>query len=151
MSYLSKTYRFISLSLAGLMLVTSVGYAIDMHFCQGNLKSYSFFGKAKNCHEGEKVNVTCLHHQKISSNSEEARLLKKDCCSNKTLHFQLQQNQINQNSDVLISQPIQSFVLPGRIPLWQAINPDQVRSAFEHYKPPSITREIIVLIQSYLL
>jgi hypothetical protein len=151
MLYLSKTYRFISLSLAGLILVTSVGYAIDMHFCQGDLKSYSFFGKAKNCHEGEQVNVTCHHHKKISSKSEETRLLKKNCCSNKTLHFQLQQNQINQDSDLLINHPIQSFVLPVHIPLWQAINPDQIRSAFEYYKPPSITREIIILIQSYLL
>jgi len=45
--------RVISLLLAFLLGFTSVGYSIDLHFCQGHLKSVALIGKAKSCHEME--------------------------------------------------------------------------------------------------
>ena len=43
----SNTYRFIAIILAAVLFVTSVGITMDMHYCKGELKSISLFGKAQ--------------------------------------------------------------------------------------------------------
>lgn len=51
MLQLQRTYRPIALLMAILLLTSSVSFAVDMHFCKGELKSISFWGKAPSCHE----------------------------------------------------------------------------------------------------
>ena len=51
MNKISNTYQFTALMLAFLMFFTSTGFAINVHYCQGELKSFSFFGKSKTCNE----------------------------------------------------------------------------------------------------
>lgn len=89
----SIIYRIISIGLAVLMLLTSIDYTIDMHFCQGNLKSFSFFGNAEKCYKGEPSSQKCIH----STNQQETEFSKKACCSNKTMHAKLSQNQVSSN------------------------------------------------------
>lgn len=154
MNKISYTYRFIALTLAFLMLFTSVGFAVDMHYCQGKLKSVSFFGKAKTCHEmSDTASMkNCPHHQKIMEQKEGCSIDKKDCCSNKTVYFQSDQDQQVQTSDFVVSKQLQQFVIAYVAAFFTndfSIESDAV--SFVLYKPPLISRDIYVLVQSFLL
>lgn len=74
---ISKKYRILSLLMAFLMAFSSVGYSVNLHYCQGSLKGFSLFGKAKSCHESR---TQCPNHKQTMTTAQE-----NDCCSNKTL------------------------------------------------------------------
>ena len=149
----SYTYRLIALTMAFLMLFSSVGFSIDMHYCQGKLKSFSFFGEAKNCHEMAKEKA-CPHHQKKIEQeaTKTCSIDKKDCCQNKTLHFQCHQDQQIQASDLVLSQLSQQFVVAFVAVFFKNnFTETTAKSSYTHYKPPIIPRDISVLFESFLL
>lgn len=74
---ISRKYRIASLLLAFLMAFSSFGYSVNLHFCQGSLKGFNLFGKAKSCHE---TMARCPNHKEAMTRAHE-----KDCCSNKVL------------------------------------------------------------------
>lgn len=63
--------------LAFIVLVSSIGLSLDVHYCNEEFKSFSLFGKAKQCHTST---ITCPHHaaMKLSNESNNS------CCSNQT-------------------------------------------------------------------
>lgn len=147
----SSLYRVIALSLAFLMCFTSVGFAIDMHYCQGQLKSIGILGKAKNCHEMAQAMKNCVHHQKMVVQQEGCSKEDRDCCEHKTFYAQSDQDQHLSMTDFKISSSLQQFVVAYvsvflSKPLWHTAIPD-----YKHYKPPLIPKDIPVLVQSFLL
>ena len=83
------TRRLFAFGLCGLIYFTTVGFAIDFHYCNGQLKSISLLGKARSCHEASK---SCPNHNK---QKEETPTLKKDnfdCCSNEFHYLQCEQD-----------------------------------------------------------
>jgi len=86
----SKLNRITSLLMAFLMLVSSTGFSIDLHYCQGNLKSFSLLGEAKSCHEMAKAKhcskmKKACHAPKATKEADDD--CKKDCCSNKKIEI----------------------------------------------------------------
>ena len=148
------TYRIIALTMAFLMFFTSVGFTVDMHYCQGKLKTFSFIGKAKSCHDIGQGMKNCAHHKKMMAEEkpENDSISKKSCCSNKTLHFQADQDQQNQveNAMVFPSQ-LQYFVIAFVEIFINSSFVETEKSAFALYKPPLIPRDIYVLLETYLL
>ena len=55
--------RSLAIFMALLMFLTSAGLAIDVHYCQGELKSFSFYSKAQNCHalSLDDIKPSCHH------------------------------------------------------------------------------------------
>jgi hypothetical protein len=155
MNSFRNTYHLIALTMAFLMFFTSAGLAIDMHYCGGELKSISFFGKAKTCHdmagENEAPMKNCPHHKKMmaekTSCSED-----KDCCSNKTVLLQSDQDQKIQTTDFVISKEFKQFLIAYVLVFCMNDFDFKRESAnFAHYKPPLIQRDISVLNQVFLL
>lgn len=149
MNKINKTYRFLTFCLIFLVFLSSVGFTVDMHFCSNELKSISFIGKAKPCHE-HSLNQ-CPFHKKMMKQSADGSKVAKNCCENKTFHFQSDQDQQIQTFDFQITQPAQLF-LAVYVELFftnSSNNKDII--AFTRYKPPIIPRDILVLIQSFLL
>lgn len=81
--------------MAFLMLCTSMGLRMDMHFCQGNLQSISLLGKAKSCHELIQSDITpnCTTKGKSCCLSKQTTITfpacQKDCCHNQTVDINL--------------------------------------------------------------
>ncbi len=147
-------YRLTALSLALLVLMTSVGWVLDMHYCAGELKSVSWLGKAKTCHEQAmtKSNEGCPHHQKMMQmQTNEWSADKRDCCENKTVYVHADQDVDAQPIQVLQDKQFQQFLF-AYLSVFQAsqsvTNHDQ---AYYQYRPPFIARDIPVLVQSFLL
>ncbi len=154
MKVTSLTYRILALTMAFLMFVSSVGITVDLHYCQGKLKTFSFIGKAKSCHDIGEGMKNCPHHKKMMETEKSADngLNKKDCCSNKTFHFQSDQDLQHQADNALVvSQQLQHFTIAFvEIFLFPAVL-ETKKPSFAHYKPPLIPRDIYVLLETYLL
>jgi hypothetical protein len=151
MFFLNYIRQITALSLSALMLLTSIGFSIDMHYCQGKLRSYSFIGKAKSCHTVDEAKITCPFHQKIAAKPKGCELDKKDCCSNKTLHFQLHQVQKAHEADYAFQSHLPSLLVPATVFSWHTPDWTDSKPAFAFYKPPLITKDQVVLKQSFLL
>ena len=150
----SFTYRIIALTMAFLMFFASVGFTVDMHYCQGKLKTFSFFGKAKSCHDMGEGMKDCPFHAKMKTadKSDGNTIHKKGCCSNKTLHFQADDDQQNHLNKVgVFPVQLQYFVIAFAEIFINASFVEIKKSSFARYKPPLIPRNIYVLLETYLL
>lgn len=150
----NKTYRLIALAMAFLMFFTSVGFTIDLHYCRGELKTFSLIGKAKSCHEIGKGMKNCPHHNKMmkKEQSKENSIAQKGCCSNRTLHFQADYDQQTQvNNAVVNTLEFQSFVVAFVQIFLNSPVLEIENLTYKYYKPPLIARDIYVLLETYLL
>lgn len=151
MTFITKTYRVIAISLALLMFCTSIGFAVDMHFCKGDFKSFSFLDKAPSCHELS-AKVTCPHHQKMMEEAcLEGNKDNRNCCKNKTVHIEADQDLQIQSSDLLSLHYQATLVFVQTKILYQNLSLSQISFPFQHYKPPLLFRDVPVLMQSFLL
>jgi hypothetical protein len=138
--------------MAVLLLTSSVSFAVDMHFCKGELKSISFWGKAPSCHEQAATQITCPHHRKMMADKGKAALEKPNCCDNHTVQVEAEHERQTQASGELELKPgSQQFLLAYT---WAFLLPQPATRAstlHQHYKPPLIYRDIPVLTQFFLL
>jgi len=146
-------YTVFSLLMALLMLITSVSYAVDMHYCKGELKSYSLWGKAKSCHDSSQQKK-CPHHKHIAKKSDHKSLEKKnDCCENKTivLHVEI-------DKDIQLEWIESSLAV--KAPIFVASHISSCFNIFQEpikefigfqYITPQPRRDIYALFESYLI
>lgn len=147
----SGILRFISLTLSMVMLVTSVGFAVDMHYCKGELKSFSFVGKAKTCHEMMTTAPACPMHAKMAKDENgTCSSDKKNCCENEVIYVQSDQDQMPGFSLVL-DKSVQQFVVAFVFGFLQSDFTQLDTISGQDYQPPLLLRDIPVLIQSFLL
>ena len=150
----NKFHKTISLMMAMLMLLSSTGFSMDLHFCQGQLKSFSLFGKAKSCHEqAEKSH--CLKKKKTChislSNQDKTGECKKNCCSNKTV--KIESNKEVKNIETIEFTAFQVKFLTAFTQLYLLKKSEQNKTIIPYlnYIPPLLNKDIPVLIQSFLL
>ena len=136
----SVSHRVTSLVLAILMLCTSVGFSIDLHFCKGELKSFSLLGEAESCHTMKK---SCPHHENmmVADKSE------KDCCSNKTIEIDDLDSDFNITTDVQLTDLQLKFVTS-----FISLSPPRVvKSMFLEKHNPLPPIDIYVLLERFLI
>jgi hypothetical protein len=146
--------RIISILLIPMMLFASVGYAVDFHYCQGNLKSFSFAGKAASCHNAvaDKSVKTCPFHSADQLANSGISLEKTACCQNETLQFHSDIDQNLNTSQVSPEhQDVPSVFIISHTDAYKSSSIIHKKLKFLCYKPPSIVADIPVLIQSFLL
>lgn len=147
-----RTYRPIALIMAILLFTSSVSFAVDMHFCKGELKSISFWGKAPSCHEQAAAKISCPHHRKIMAEKGEAALKKSNCCDNHTVQVEADHERQTQAAVELELNPtLQYFLIAYTASLFTTEDIARMPVPYLNYKPPLIPRDIPVLTQSFLL
>ncbi len=151
MNSISLIYRFFAISMAVLMFITSVGFVLDMHYCQGQLKSVNFIGKAQNCHEMAASMKACPHHQQLTEQTNACSMEQKGCCENRLTHVQSQQDQELVSSTFGFNNQLQQFAIAYLVAFLSEDLITRLVPAFTHYKPPLIPRNIPVLFESFLL
>lgn len=147
-----RIYRPIALLMAILLLTSSVSFAVDMHFCKGELKSISFWGKAPSCHEQAAAKITCPHHQKMMLEQGAAALEKSNCCDNQTVQVEADHERQSQTAAELeLNSSLQYFLIAYTTSLFPAEDIARTPARYLNYKPPLLPRDILVLTQSFLL
>ncbi len=163
MYHRSKTYRFIALTLAFLIFVTSGSFAIDVHYCGGQIKSFNLFGKAALCSEdmqeiSSPEKEDCDHHCHMTTESDHtcssSEEEENDCCQNKTFYFQSDQDQqlcVPANISLVPTDLVPQFIMAYAAVFFGCDFSSQ-RDEFSliQYSPPLIYRDIPVLVQSFL-
>lgn len=140
-------YKFLATGLAAIILITSIGISIDVHFCQGKLKSFALIGKAKTCHQ-KTSSIQCHNSKRIFQKNNSKSICKKNCCKNSSFSFQnnlektitIESNILNHNVFCAL---VFVFFLENKFVSFS--------NNFKNYIPPLLNRNIFVLIQSFLL
>ena len=158
-------FKILSLTLAMLVFFSSTGFSVQLHYCQGQLKSFDWYGGIKTIPSNPETdafsscNGSCSISKPIQKkvcqackpNDSENVVFKKDCCSNKTLKFKANDDakafehlvrSIKHKNALALN--IQSNTIPksGRS---KEIVP------YLNYSPPLLNKDIPVLIQCFLL
>ena len=150
-----RSFRILAFVLAWLVLFSSTGFVLDLHYCQGHLKSFAIWGTAENCHEAaakeKKDKPSCPFHQKMEAQKEKGcKEEEKGCCQNKTyyVHSSLDKktpetftlNKALEIAAITVGQFSQRAIIPAS----QFYKP-----AFKYYKPPLPDRDLYIFIQCF--
>lgn len=145
-------YRIFAFTMALVMFATTVNLTIDMHFCQGQFKSMSFFGKAKTCHEAVAPNMAnCPSHQIMMANSKGTSIERKGCCDNKSIQIQSDNNQLEFKSNFAVNQELQQFLAAFIQVFFQNVDTVKSTPTYVFYKSPKLIKDTYVLFESFLL
>jgi len=151
----NKSYRIIALTLAALMFFTSVGFSIDLHICQGRIKSFGLFGKAKSCYElanGEAAMSCTQQSQKDLQHPSAENFDKKHCCQSALIEVKNTNTQQHiPVSEYSTSKPHQLFVAAFILTTFFDLFDQPEVVIISDYYPPVISRDIPALFQSFLI
>ena len=152
-----KLFRKIGpLFLIPLMLFSSIGYGIEIHFCDGEIKNIGLFNvepcdMGQNLNELENIANLPPCHQKLNtseSKSHENGITKGSCCHNERLSFD--------NNSELPQVDFPSFklnhlnIIPAvTVANFNLYNYEVVSVYFQHYRPPLFDADIAVLYQVF--
>lgn len=138
--------------MALLMLLSSTGFSMDLHYCQDQLKGISLIGKAKSCHDKQatppchKTKKTCHH-----SNDKLSQTEKDNCCHNETVVIEKTDldataTQIATVQDIQL-EFVAAFVAVYVLNIYAQAD----FQPYAQYKPPLPDRDIQVLYQTFLI
>ncbi len=133
-----KTIRpILSLFLAGLMLVASIGVMVNSHICGGKVKSVALYVKADSC----KPCMGAEHHAK-----------KNGCCEEESIVVKATETaaEVGVVSQVSPSFNLLAVILPV---LYSITRTDFIVASprYALYKPPLPERDITVFVHSFLI
>lgn len=139
--------------MAFLLLFTSSGMTMDVHFCQGKFKRANLFGKAKTCAEvnaclkkcGKKTNSCSSSTSSCSADGDH-----KNCCNNEA--FQLDFDFDSGQSDVIQFNDIEvKFVVAFATIFGFDNNYLSLCHIHQKYVPPILESDVTTLFQILLL
>ncbi len=125
--------------MALVVLLSTMSFTIDMHYCGGTLVDTAIFQKAKTC--GMEMQ---------ESQTKDCSITKKNCCSDKQTVID-GQNELKLSLDTLSleqQQFVASFIYTY-INLFE--DADENINSYRDYAPPLVVREIYKLDETYLI
>ena len=149
-----RTYRVVPLILAILLLGTTAGISLDMHICQGKLKTFNLIGKAKDCGEMA-AKVMSNHCKKAQQSCHKEGILpfekscKKGCCDQKSVISQLEIETTCHSPENIEVSPV--FVAAFVYSFLYYSGTSTTSGILNFHHPPPLSRDIPVLLQSFLL
>lgn len=132
-------HKIMSISMAFVVLFSTLSFTIDMHFCGDNLVETTIFKKAKGC--GMEMQ---------SPSTKDCSITKKNCCTDKQVIIDAQ-DELKLNFDTL-SYKQQKFVASffyAYINIFEDL--EENTTSFSEYPPPLIVRNIYKLDETYLI
>jgi hypothetical protein len=132
----------VSLILANIVLIASIGVTVNFHLCGGQIQSTALFIKATPC----KMDMPKTCH------SEKHSQKRKGCCKEESLVLKGKENtaEVKTASQLTPSFNLIAVILPV---LYSIIYLDSsiVTPQYAHYKPPLLKQDITVLAHTFLI
>lgn len=153
MKKISFTYRLSALFLAILMLFSTVGFSLDIHYCGGKVKSFSFYGKAETCKMMSKTSTVSCHNaskKTCSQNESNNGFSKKSCCDQKTFTLQnLDDSKVINGIEWTTAdlQLITVYVLAN----FNLFQTEVSKTIYSVYSPPILNHDVAILHQVFLI
>ena len=140
--------KFAALILASLILISSSGLTLDVHYCQGKVKRVNPFGKARTCAEMANLSGSCHGHQSSTHCSKDQD--HGDCCNNEQVLLDWDFD----HSDLVVNAPQSTFDLDLVLPVVVDelnVEFDVFVDHYRQYEPPLILKDFCVLFESFLI
>lgn len=142
MSYLLQ--RFLHITLALLLLISSSGLVLSQHFCRGELKSVALFAEATPCHA--KAKRTCPNHPP----APEEKKAMKGCCDTEVDFLQLDADQLAADlPSPNLELPVLLAVLQVALDIYPTTIAPRERPHYLNYKPPLLVSDLPVRLQTF--
>ena len=133
-------FKISSFFMALLVLLSTVSFTVDSHYCGDVLVDSSMFGHVE----------TCGMQVQQKSTSSECNITKKDCCSDEQLIVD-GQDTLKTSFDKLEKEQ-QLFVATFIYTYVNLFTEEQTENdTFKDYSPPPLVRDIQVLDQTFLI
>jgi hypothetical protein len=128
--------RILSILLAGIVLISSIGVTVNQHICMGQVRSSALFVKAKSCGMMEMTSL----------------MKGKGCCDEKTILVKSKATNARTVSTISVAPSFHviAIILPFLYNILEFNSPN-ASSHFAFYKPPLIDHDITVLVQVFLI
>jgi hypothetical protein len=132
-------HKIMSVSMAMVVLFSTMSFTIDMHFCEDTLVTTSVFSKAESC-----------GMDKVLTNACEKPDVKKDCCKEKQLIHQSNDTFKTLSSDVFSSNQV---FIASYIYTYAALFNNLPRQIipFKNYDPPIVVKDIQLFDEVFLI
>ncbi len=128
--------------MACLVLLSTTGFSMNLHFCGGQMQDVSFFGDEVECSMMQKVQdkPSCPMHAMKAM----------DCCKDQDLNIDSKSPETLFVKNLELHNSLSLAVLPVE---QEMLSPVLTRSIIPllPYRPPPADREIIILVQSFLI
>ncbi|WP_166961715.1 MULTISPECIES: HYC_CC_PP family protein [Yeosuana] len=138
-SFFSKILSFL---LAALILLTTSSFRVNIHYCDNELVSMAFFGKAKVCEDYIEKNDFSVKNC--------SALHEKDCCDSQTIVKQADNVFETSKSELRI----QTIVFLNTFYYtYQNLFAEKEKNLvpFDNYRPPLLTKDVQILLETYLI
>jgi len=132
-------HKIMSISMAFVVLFSTMSFSIDMHYCGDTLVETAVFQKAKGC--GMEME---------NPSTEGCSVIKKNCCSEEQLvingqnELQLSIDKMSFEQQVFIASFVYTYVN-----LFEGLNENVTN--YQDYKPPLVIRQLYKLDETYLI
>ncbi len=133
--------KIVSLIMAFVVLLSTMSFTYDLHFCGDILVDVALFAKADSCGM-DKVSET--------RSSDDCSIQKKGCCSDKKVIVE-GQNELKQSFDNLSFEQ-QAFVVSyvySYLNLFEDLHDKVI--PFKNYSPPNVIQDIQLLDEVFLI
>jgi len=147
------TYRSLSILMAFLVFTSSISFAIDIHYCGGQIKSINFFGEAQSCQKKvkeikESAKGECCSNENNEYSHCKMKSKKKDCCHNEQIVFEQDNDlKLTDKSTVNLEEisPVLVYVLVSQL----FFEFDTKPTFYSYYDPPLLSQNILVQQQVF--
>jgi hypothetical protein len=154
MRHFKQTYQqVIALFLLLIVVLSSMSFTIDGHYCNGELQNISILGKAPECQMANQEitkEVYCPVHKKMMTMPTSDEDIN-DCCENKTVFVDAEDDLKDQSLNYVKIQQLQQFSIAYILVFHSEIITDRQSIQEYSYQSPFIVRDIYALSEVFLL
>ncbi len=133
--------KIVSVTMALLVLCSTLTYTVEQHYCGNFLVDSSWFGHAKSCG---------MEMLQVSNKAAGCELVQSGCCSNKIFHIE-GQDELNLSAHQFVFEPLHFAAIPSNAYQLLPLLDGNEQTVFEHYVPPILCRNLLVLKQTFLI
>ncbi len=134
-------HKILSVSMAFVVLFTTMSFTVDMHYCGDSLVDFSLFAKAEGCG---------MEKAQLAKSSENPSMTSTSCCTDKQI-VKVGSDDLKTSFDKPTFEQ-QTFVATffyTYINLFEGLDKNVV--PFKDYSPPYVERNIQILYETYLI
>jgi len=134
-------HKSMALFMAAVVLMTTMSFTVDMHYCGDSLVDFSFVQKVKTCG---------MEKAQAQTSCENPTLSKKSCCTDKQIlkegqnDLKVSFDQLNLEQQVFVA----SFTY-AYLNIFEGT--ESLDAPFFDYPPPFVKRDVQVLHQTFLI
>jgi hypothetical protein len=137
----SAFHKSLAVFMAAIVFMTTMSFAVDMHYCGDTLVDFSFTQQVETCG---------MEKAQMTSDSENSKLTEKSCCTD-TQFVKQGQDDLKVSFDKL---SLEQYVFVAAFihsynSLFQATESNAI--PFSDYAPPFVERDVQVLHQTFLI